>query len=476
MRTLKHPVDIVMYLGTILLSTAGVTGTTILSVPNYLRQEEIRQEVSKYQDIANKIIDLAVHGSAQNQTYNRLAYMTDRFGNRIAGSRNLEHAIDYMLARLTEDGLENVHGEDVMVPHWVRGKESAMIIEPRRHPMAILGLGSSIATPSSGIKAEALVVKSFDELHKKASQAKGKIIVYNQDYHGYGTSVKYRRLGATEAAKVGGVASLIRSVTPFSINSPHTGQQDYGSNVTKIPTACITVEDAEMLYRMSNRGEKIVIHLKMSAKNLPPAKSRNTVAEIVGSKYPEQVVLVSGHFDSWDVGEGAMDDGGGAFISWQTLTLIRRLGLRPKRTLRMVLWTAEEQGGVGGRAYYERHKSNLKNMDLVMESDVGTFTPLGLKLTANKQATAVMKEVMKLLKAINASQLSTDGSETDITRWVENGVPGASLLNQNEKYFYFHHTNGDTMTVLDPHQLDLCAAVWAVVSFTVADLCEMLPR
>ncbi|XP_035259939.1 carboxypeptidase Q-like [Anguilla anguilla] len=434
------------------------------------------EEISGYAEVAQKIIDLAVYGDARNRSYEKLAKFTDTVGHRLSGSRNLEHAIEYMYNALTKDGLDNVHLEPVKIPHWVRGKESAVILRPRNHPLAILGLGSSVGTPREGIKAEVLVVKSFDELKQRASEAEGRIVVYNQPFVSYGETVKYRSSGAAEAAKVGAVASLIRSVTPFSINSPHTGWQDYEEGVPQIPTACITVEDAQLMARMAERGQKIVIHLTMGAQNLPDADSFNTVAEITGSKYPEQVVLISGHLDSWDVGQGAMDDGGGVAISWEALSLLKDLGLRPKRTVRAVLWSAEEPGGVGALQYYQRHKENISNINLVMESDLGTFRPRGIQFSGTAQAQKIMGEVMKLLKPINATKLEGSAEGTDIQMWMDGGVPGASLLNDNSKYFWFHHTHGDTITVQDPEEMSLCSAVWAVVSYVIADLEEMLPR
>ncbi|XP_052275920.1 carboxypeptidase Q-like isoform X2 [Dreissena polymorpha] len=431
------------------------------SVSFQLDFANIRREIAGYQDIANQIIDLSVYGAAQNQSYNRLANFTDMFGYRLAGTVNLENAIDYMLQELQADKLENVHGEKAEVPHWVRGEEYATMLKPRVHSLPMLGLGYSVGTGPKGIQAEVIVVRSFDELEARAAEIPGKIVVYNQDYLGYGISVEYRALGAAKAAKHGAVASLIRSITPLSVDSPHTGMQDYAQGIKQIPTACITVEDAEMMWRMAQRGEIIEVFLNMSAQNLPNVMSRNTVAEIKGSTYPDQTVLVSGHLDSWDVGQGAMDDGGGAFISWQALSLVRQLGLRPKRTLRMVLWTAENE---------------VDTMSLVMESDEGTFTPSGIQFTGNANATKIMTEVLKLLKPINASILDKQGDGTDIGPWMSAGVPGASLRNANDNYFYYHHTNGDTMTVQDPIAMNLCSAVWAVTAFVVADMDDMLPR
>lgn len=256
--------------------------------------QEIKEEIANYEDVAKAIINLAVYGKYQNRSYERLGLLVDTVGPRLSGSKNLEKAIQIMYQNLQQDGLENVHLEQVRIPHWERGEESAVMVVPRIHKLAILGLGGSIGTPPEGITAEVLVVASFVELQRRASEARGKIVVYNQPYTDYGKTVQYRERGAVEAAKVGAVASLIRSVASFSIYSPHTGHQGYQDGVPKIPTACITIEDAEMMSRMASRGDKIVIHLKMGAKTYPDTDSFNTVAEITGSKYPEEVSKAGG--------------------------------------------------------------------------------------------------------------------------------------------------------------------------------------
>jgi len=407
-------------------------------------------------------------------------------GNRVSGSENLEHAVQYMVQALQMDGLDNVHAEAVTIPHWERGYEYANMITPRAYPMQILGLGSSVGTQmygSDGITAQVVVFQSFDELANNSALAKGKIVVWNQQCDWvlmpvdcYGISVVYRVSGASAAAAAGAVASLTRTVAPFSIYSPHTGMQVYSSNVTQIPAACITIEDAEMMQRMQDRGQTITLKLYMEAKNLPNATGHNVVAEITGSTYPEEVVLVSGHLDSWDVGQGAMDDGGGAFISWQALTLVRQLGFKPLRTLRLVLWSCEEFGGVGAQQYFTKHQSEVADMDLVMESDLGVFTPQGIQFAGNAAAMQVMQGIGTLLTSINASAVTTGGEGTDINYWMVAGVPGASLLNENQQYFWFHHSHGDTMTVMDPTAMDLASATWAVTAYTVANLPSMLPR
>lgn len=438
--------------------------------------QEMEEEIASYRDVAKNIIHLAVDGQAQNRSYERLALLVDAVGPRLSGSKNLEKAIQIMYRSLQDDGLQNVHLEPVKVPHWERGEESATMLEPRVHSMAILGLGSSVGTPPNGITAQVLVVSSFDELHRRALEARGKIVVYNQPFVNYEDTVKYRTHGAVQAAEVGAVAVLVRSVTPFSIYSPHTGMQEYQDNVPKIPAACVTVEDAEMMARIVSQGFRVVVQLKMGARNYPEADSFNTVAEIVGWKYPDEVVLVSGHLDSWDVGQGALDDGGGAFISWEALSLVKDLGLRPKRTLRLVLWTAEEQGGIGSLQYYLLHKRNISKYSLVMESDLGTFFPIGLQFTGSEEARSIMKNILNLLQPLNVTELLEGGEGTDINYWIQAGVPGASLLDDLSKYFSFHHSQGDTMTVLSPEEMNVAAALWAVVAYVVADLEDMLPR
>ena len=434
------------------------------------------QDISNYSDIASKIIEYSLSGPGENQSYNRLATFVDRYGPRISGSTNLEESIDHMLYLLQEDELDNVHGEEVNVTHWVRGKEKAQLLEPRLAELSILGLGSSIGTPPDGITADAVVMRSFDELEERKDEVKDRIVIFNPTFVSYGVTVAYRAYGASKASKYGAVATLIRTIAPFSIYSPHTGLQDYDSSVTPIPSACITIEDANMLDRLERAGERLSIHLSMEAENLPMASSRNTVAEITGSTYPEQVVVVSGHLDSWDVGQGAMDDGGGAFISWQALSIIKGMGLTPKRTLRLVMWTDEESGGVGSQQYYQLHRNKSENYSILFESDEGVFLPYGIQFSGSPEAKAVMEQIGQLLVSINASEVYDNGGGTDVGWWRADKVPTASLANHNEHYFWYHHSHADTMDVLDPVEMNLCSAVWAVYAYVLADIDNVLPR
>ncbi|XP_077536843.1 carboxypeptidase Q-like [Haemaphysalis longicornis] len=440
---------------------------------------DLKKEIQGYQTVINDIIDAVVNGTEQNKTYEELAKFVDEFGARPSGSEALENSINYMVQLLCDRQLDRVYTEEAPVVHWERGYEGAWMIKPRRKKMEILGLGSSVATQPGGIQAEVLVVRSFAQLEENATKADGKIVVFNQPYTGYNPqTVQYRVFGAMKAANVSALAALVRSVTPLSINSPHTGFMRYDPNITEIPTASITVEDAEMLDRIQARGITPVVKLIMNATKYNDSISRNTIAQLNGTDKAKEMVLISGHIDSWDVGQGAMDDGGGAFISWRALEVLKNLNFTPRRTIRCVLFTGEEQEATGGKAYFEKHYQEEGNLtSLVMESDGGTFRPQGLRFTYNHNTSmCIAAEIVKLFGRINATRLLTSASVPDLEGWRKNGVPAASLYAINEKYFYFHHSEGDTMTVMNSEELDLCTAFWAGVSYVFANISQSLPR
>ena len=427
----------------------------------------------KYRADADRLIDAALRDSA---AWNRLAAMTDTFGNRLSGSKSLEDAIDWVLAEMKRDGLENVRGEPVKVPHWVRGDESLALVSPRRTTLRTLGLGGSVGTPARGITAPVIVVGSFEELTSRAAEAKGKIVVFDVPFTTYGATVRYRGGGPSAAARVGAVAALVRSVTPMSLRTPHTGALRYDSTVAKIPAAAITVEDALMFRRMLARGQRVVVTLRMGARMLPDAPSRNVVAELRGSERPDEVVVVSGHLDSWDVGQGAMDDGGGVVAAWEAVRLMKQLGLRPRRTVRVVAWTNEENGTAGGRGYRDAHRDELTKHVLAIESDEGVFKPRGVGFTGSDSATAIVRRVASLLARIDASGVVPGGGGADVGPIMALGVPGMSPDVDGSKYFWYHHTEADTMDKLDPHEVALCVATMAVMAYVIADLPDPLPR
>lgn len=428
---------------------------------------------AQYKETADRIIAAATADSA---AWDRLALMTDTFGHRLSGSEALERTIDWVLAQMKADGLANAHTEPVMVPHWVRGKESAELISPRPKPLPMLGLGGSVGTPKGGITAPVLVVSSFDDFKAHQDEAKGKIILWDAPFTEYGQTVAYRALGANVASQHGALASLIRTVGPASIASPHTGALRYDSTIAKIPAAALTLEDAAMLHRMQDRGQKIVVHLEMEARTLPDAPSRNVMAELVGREHPEQVVVLGGHIDSWDVGQGAMDDGDGVVVSWQAVKLLQKLGLHPRRTIRVVAWTNEENGTRGGQAYRDARGADVDKHVLAMESDGGTFKPVGFDFVGSDSAFAILQQIMHLLKPVGADSIVKGGGEADVGPLLEKGVPGLGLRTDPTRYFWYHHSQGDTMDKLDPADMARDVAVMAVMAYVVADMPEPLPR
>ena len=418
--------------------------------------------------VADRIIREATGSSF---AWQRVAEMTDTFGHRLSGSLALEQAILWAEDQMKRDGLENVHREPVMVPRWVRGQESAEIVAPNRHLIVMLGLGGSIATPPDGIETETVVVHSFSELDSKADSVRGKIVVYNVPFTTYGETVQYRSNGASHAARHGAVAILLRSVGPAGLRTPHTGALRYAPNAPQIPAAAITVEDAERLQRMQDRGQKPIVRLMMEARTLPDVESANLVGEIRGRELPNEVVVVGGHIDSWDVGSGAMDDAGGCVVMWEALRLMRKLNLRPRRTVRLVLWTNEENGLRGGVAYRDRHVDELRDHVLMIESDSGVFRPVGFGFTGPEAARTTVTAIARLLRPIGADQIGPNGGGADIGPSVEAGrLPAMSLEVDGSQYFIYHHTPADTIDRLNPSDVARCAAAVAVMTYAVAEM------
>lgn len=408
--------------------------------------------------------------------FKRLATLCDTFGPRFTGSKNLEDAINWCLAEMKKDGFKNVRGEAVKVPRWIRGRESVEMIAPRHRKLPMLGLGGSIGTPPDGITAEVLVVSGFDDLKKRASEAKGKIVLFNVPFTEYRQTVIVRTQGAIHAARAGAVASLIRSVGPFSMQTPHTGVMAYANGVKKIPHAALSLEDANMLTRMAARGEKISVRLKMEAHMLPDGISRNVIAEIPGWEKPEEIIIVSGHIDSWDVGQGAMDDGGGCLAAWEAARLMLKLGLKPRRTVRIVLWTNEENGIRGALQYAQRHEAALAKHTLAIESDSGVFKPTGFGFLGSGRGMEIIQGVGKLLDPIGAGKIDKGCRGPDVLKLVRGGVPVMHLEVDREKYFWYHHTDADTIDKLDQGEFNQCVAAMAVMAYVIADLPETLPR
>jgi carboxypeptidase Q len=457
-----------MALSRLVLVTATALVTGVVDRTSLHAQQPAATPIAdRYRANATRLLGAALSDSA---AYNRLGQLTDTFGHRLSGSVSLEAAIDWILSEMRRDGLDNVRGEKVMVPHWVRGEESATLVSPRPYRLHMLGLGRSVGTPAAGITAPVLVVSSFDEFTRRQAEARGKIVLFDVPFVSYGETVRYRGTSASIAARSGAVAALVRSVASNSMQNPHTGAMSYDTTVARIPAAALSIEDAMMLHRMSDRGDKVVVTLKMGARTLPDIPSRNVVAEIVGSEMPNEVVVLGGHIDSWDVGQGAMDDGGGSVAAWEAVRLIRQLGLKPRRTIRVVLWTNEENGSRGAEGYRDGHAGELDKHVMAMESDNGVFKPLGYRVTGPDSAVAIARDVASLLLSIGASSVAPGGPEADVEPLTERGVPAVSLAVDGTRYFWYHHSEADTMDKLNPREMAECVALMALMAYIVADM------
>ena len=441
-----------------------------ISLLNFLSANDIKKE---YGSIADQIINSL---DTDTLAYKRLAYLCDMFGTRLSGSKNLEKAIDWIIKEMKSDGLSSVRGERVKVPTWIRGKESLKILVPFERDLNVLGVGGSVATTKGGLRGEVIVVNDFEELDRMKKKIAGKIVLYNVPFTSYGETVQYRYDGPNRAAEYGAIASIIRSIGPWSMNTPHTGTMgDYKSN-KKIPHAAISMEDAMMVGRIYDRGQKVVLKLNMEGKFVSDRWSRNVIAELPGSTYPEEIVVLGGHIDSWDVGQGAHDDGGGCIAAWHAVNLIKELGLRPKRTLRVVLWTNEENGGRGNINYRDEHKSELENHIVAIESDGGVFAPKGFGFTGSVDARKIIFDIADLLDPIGAGKITKWGRAADVAPLNDQGVPVMSLNVDGSKYFWYHHTNADTFDKVDYREFNNCIVAMAIMAYVIADMDIRLPR
>lgn len=434
---------------------------------------------NKYKSVANRII---AAGREENDAYLKLQELCDDIGHRLSGSESLEKAIEWAQEALREDGQENVRTDKVMVRKWVRGNEYCELVSPRPLKIQMLGLGGSIATPKEGIEAEVIVVDNKEELDALPDdKIKGKIVVFNAAMPkysptkgaGYGAVVRYRSKGATWAAERGALAALVRSITAYSLNSPHTGAMRYDANVKKIPTAAISVEGATLLSRLQKRGKAPVVKLYMEAADHGLVPSANVLAEIVGSEKPEEIVVIGGHIDSWDVGAGAHDDGSGCVAAMEGLNILRKLKLRPRRTIRVVLWTNEENGIAGATNYLARHQK--ENHVAGIESDSGGFAPEGLSVELKdelKQDIAVeqLAEIAELLETIGATSIKQGFSGVDVGQLKTLGTACLGLQVDGRRYFNTHHTWADTVDKVNPKELTECAITFAVAAYVLADM------
>lgn len=422
----------------------------------------------QYKATADRLIDAAL---ADTEGYRRLTYLCDRIGHRLAGSAGLEKAIAWSAEQMRAAGLSNVRVIPVKVPKWVRGAETARMLAPHNRPMRMLGLGMSVGTPPGGIEAETVAVSSFDELSKLGREkVGGRIVVYNNPYQGYGTSVTYRSTGASRAAALGAVAVLVRAVTPLAMQMPHTGALNYAADQPKIPAASITPEDAGLIQRLYREGVPVKVHLEMSARMEPDADSGDVMGEIPGREKPEEIVAIGGHIDSWDVGQGAHDDGASTMACLQALALMKKLGIQPRRTIRVVFWTNEENGGRGGIAYRDWAGETVKNHVAAIEMDGGAEAPRGYGAGMDAASLETLRQIAKLLERIGAGEIRPGGGGADIASLIRAGVPGLGVQTVGTHYFDWHHTEADTLDKVDPEDFRKNVASLAVMSYALAEM------
>ncbi len=435
--------------------------------------------IESYEEAANQIIRSARAG---NDSYLKLQELCDDIGHRLSGSESLDRAIQWAQATLKRDGQENVRAEPVMVRKWVRGQESCQLVEPRPMRIEILGLGGSVGTEPDGITSEVIVVDDKEELDQLADeQVRGKIVVFNcamppyseTDGSGYGGTVRYRSSGAIWAAERDAAAALVRSITAYSLVTPHTGAMRYRADTKKIPTAAITTEAAMMLRRLQDRGKRCVIRLNMEARDEGDVPSANVIGEIVGRELPGEIVVIGGHIDSWDVGQGAQDDGAGCVAAMEALNIIRKLGLRPRRTIRVALWTNEENGIAGAKSYLDRHRDETHVAGI--ESDSGAYRPKGLSVDTEDDrqeqlALAQVSSVMSLLKPLGAHRVNAGYSGVDVGNLKEIGAVCMGLDVEGRLYFNSHHTWADTVDKVNPKDLTDCSITLAVAAYVIADM------
>jgi Zn-dependent M28 family amino/carboxypeptidase len=431
------------------------------------------------QQNAERIVD---HILAKSQGYETLAHLTDDIGPRLSGSKGAAQAVVWTTQQFRDWGID-VRNERVMVPHWVRGVETASLPSHNDRKVVVTTLGGSVATPAAGITAECIEVSSFDDLAKLGrDKIKGKIVVYynpmdmsliesGRAFEAYGKAVAYRGAGASRAAEFGAVATVIRSVASASLRTPHTGSLRYDEKQPKIPAAAMTVEDSELIHRLLGAGKTVRMHLTLTPKMLPDVESANVIAEIKGSERPDEIVLIGGHLDSWDLASGAIDNGSGVSMVMETMRVLKELGIRPKRTIRAVLFMNEENGLRGGHAYFDAisKREELQKHIAAIETDAGAATPVGFTSTLEgKSLDAVSAKASILNRIAPMTFTSSEHTGADTSPLTGAGIVGFGLVPDPRHYFDFHHTPADTLDKIDPKALAQDTAAVAALAYVLA--------
>ena len=472
----------------ILLLVGGISALAI-AVPRTIAQQPSSPTPVTYSpELLSSLAKLRDAALSSDYAYRQVAHLTENIGPRLSGSPQAQQAVEYVAEEMRRLGLE-VTLEKTMVPHWVRGEERAeLTVFPGQAPhtsqkIILTALGNSSATPPEGITAEVVAVNSFDELAALGREkVAGKIVLYNAKFDqrmaaegraldAYEGVYAYRGEGAKKAAALGAVASIIRSLGDADFRLPHTGY----SIAAGIPAAATTSEDAQLIADLARQG-RVTMHLVLTPQTLAETQSYNVLGDLKGTDHPEQIVIVSGHLDSWDLGTGAIDDAAGVGVAMQVANLCKQLGLHPKRTIRVIAWMDEENGTEGGKTYGANHKSDAANHIAAFESDLGAGHPLGMTGNFKTEATPALQPFAKILEPIGATLLQPGGSGSDVEPLSAFGVPCFGLIQDNRSYFHYHHTAADTLDKVNPHELAENAALIAVYAYGIADAPKSLPR
>lgn len=431
---------------------------------------------------------------SSDYAYTQVARLSNNIGPRLSGSPQAQQAVEYVAGEMRRLGLE-VQLEKLTVPHWVRGVETGELVEftgqapNTAQKIALTALGGSVATSPEGLTAEVVVVENFDQLQALGRErVAGKIVLYNARFNkemaaqgfaseAYGQAVVYRGIGASAAARLGAVGSLIRSVGGAEYRLPHTGSLRYQGDAPRIPAAAVAAEDADLISYLAAQG-RVRMRLTLTPQTLPDAPSFNVIADLKGAEHPEQVVIVSGHLDSWDLGTGAIDDAAGVAVAMQVAQLCKQLNLRPRRTIRIIAWMNEENGLAGGRTYATNHASEIANHIAAIESDLGAGHPVGFSGHMSAKAIEMLRPLSGVLQSSNAGIIrrSENAEGADISPLDAAGVPTFAPIQDTRTYFNYHHTAADTLDKIVPRELAENAAVMAVLAYALANLPEPLAR
>ena len=420
-------------------------------------------------------------GFGNNNAFSLLKELTEQAGHRVSGSAGSLKALDVTQQMMRQAGLTHVRVESVMVPHWDRGTiEDVVLLDAGGRPirrLAVCALGGSVGTPVEGITGDVVEVRSFDQLRALGRAAVGRIIFFNRPmdpalldpFNAYGGAVDQRGRGAVEAARAGGVAAIVRSMTSAHDNVPHTGSMGYVDSLRKVPAVAIGIQDADLLSGMIARGPTPRIRMRLDCRTFPDAPSGNALGELTGTEFPDEVIVVGGHIDAWDKGNGAHDDGAGCVQAIEALRLLREIGIRPRRTIRAVMFMNEENGLRGGRGYAASSNRNSEKHIAALESDRGGFAPRGFSVQADSATVTRVQQWQSYLELLDAGKVEAGHGGVDITPIVDKGTPGFGLLVDRQRYFDYHHSENDTLDKVHPRELEHGAIVMALLLYLISE-------